>query len=314
MFSSLTKRRTLLVLTGATGLGAGTASARDVLTRPQRAARAGVANFVQGQVSVEDAQGIRALSAGTVVLQGQTLRTGADSEVHLVFDDGGYLALRPDSALQITTAHIAATPDDTLAMRLLAGALRSVTGWIGKFDRGNYQLSTSVTTVGIRGTDHELAIIATEQAAPGEIAGIHNWVHSGGTTLRSAGGAIDVDPGHAAWAAHDGSAPRPHVGGMPRFLQRRRTRAEGRVERHAQRIVEQIEARMRKRGMLRPGESLEELRQRHALRKGRRAGDGAFEPEAKYAEPRDLVPREPEPKVLPGKDPLESHPAARSKK
>ena len=150
--------------------------------------------------------------------------------------------------------------------------MRSVTGWIGKFDKNNYQLSTPTATVGIRGTDHELAIIPAGVEHDGEIPGIHNWVHEGGTTLRSAGGAIDIEPGHAAWAPHTGEAPRAH-GLIPRFLQQRRTRHEERIEAHARRIGEIIEMRMKRRGMLKEGERLADAQRRHRDWKGSENGE-----------------------------------------
>ncbi len=248
--------------------------------------RAGTANFVTGDASLQDADGKRALTTGTVVREGQTLETGADAEVHVVFDDGGYLALRPSSRLKIDQVHIAGAFTDSLAMQLLSGAMRSITGWVGKFDHGSYQLRAGTATVGIRGTDHEVALIADGEARNGEMAGVHNWVNEGGTTLKNAGGQVDIEPGHAAWAAHNGQAPRFHEGGIPAFLQRRRTRFESRVERHAQHIREHIESRMKKRGMLKDGERLEDAQRRHlALREnapaheriGERAGERAEE-------------------------------------
>jgi hypothetical protein len=124
------------------------------------------------------------------------------------------------------------------------------------------QLSTTITSVGIRGTDHELAIIEAGQERNCEIAGIHNWVHEGGTTLKSAGGEINIDPGHAAWAPHSGGAPMAHEG-VPNYLQQRRIRHEARIEAHARRVTEHIETRMKKRGMLRDGEKLEDAQRRH---------------------------------------------------
>lgn len=235
-------------------------------TKPNTA-RAGVASFVSGDASVADGTALaQPLTSGTVVKQGQAIETGANGEVQIVFDDGGLLALRPSSRIQIDHAQISGAFNDSLTMTLLRGAMRSITGWIGKFDRNSYQLRTATATVGIRGTDHELAIIADGEEKKGEVAGVHNWVHEGGTTLTNANGHTDVEPGHAAWAPHNGQAPRLHQG-IPAFLQRRKSAHEGRINAHAQRIAQHIEQRMRSRGMIKPGETLHEAVQRHrALR------------------------------------------------
>lgn len=257
-------RRQLFLMAGFAGLSLRAGPVLSQTSALRR--RAGTVNFVEGDVRLSDEAGSRALAGGTVVREGQTLETSVRSEVHVVFDDGGFLAVRPSSRVQIEQVKIAGSFDDSLSLRLFSGALRSITGWIGKFDKKNYQLSTTVATVGIRGTDHELAIIAAGQERRGEIPGIHNWVHEGGTTLKSPGGEINIEPGHAAWAPHTGEAPKAHQA-IPRYLQQRRTRHEARIEAHAKRITEHIEMRMKKRGMLKNGEKLEDAQRRHLATK-----------------------------------------------
>lgn len=224
--------------------------------------RAGVVDFVDGSANLSDGSGSRTLRKGTVITAGQTIETGKDSEAHVVFDDGGYLAVRPFSTIRIENVKMVGGLDDTLSMTLIRGALRSITGWVGKFDKRSYQLTAGTATIGIRGTDHEVALIAVGEEGADGVAGIHSWVNEGGTSLRNAGGAVDVEPGQAAVAPHDGKAPRSQ-GATPEFLQRRRTRFEGRAQAHASKIRELIETRLRKRGLLKKGERLEDLQARH---------------------------------------------------
>jgi hypothetical protein len=257
-------RRSMLALTGFASMGLNSSIAFAQASKITR--RAGVARFVVGDASISDASGKRTLIIGEVLREGHVIETGPASEAHIVFDDGGYLALRPNSRLQIDKVKIAGDFSDNLAMTLFAGAMRSITGWVGKFDRKNYQLSAVTATVGIRGTDHEVAIIADGEERKGEVSGVHNWVNEGGTTLKNAGGTIDVDASHAAWAGLKGQAPQAHIG-IPGYLKQRRTKHEGRVDRHALHITEHIEARMQKRGLLKPGEKLEDAQQRHRSEK-----------------------------------------------
>ncbi len=261
-------RRSLVIAIGSAAGGASLLVPSLALAQASAAkppgARAGVVNFVIGEATIADGDAPgKALTNGTVVSQGQTIETGATGEVHVVFDDGGLLALRPSSRIQIDKAQISGAFSDTLSMNLLRGALRSITGWIGKFDRNSYQLRPATATVGIRGTDHEVAIIAAGEEKAGENAGIHNWVHEGGTTLTTAGGHTDVEPNHAAWAGHNGQAPQAHQG-IPAFLAKRATAHERRINTHAQHINEHIERRMQKRGMIKRGETLKDAQQRHA--------------------------------------------------
>lgn len=253
------QRRDLVITMGSAGMAAsGLAFAQN----NRKSTRAGVANFVNGDVSVADSNGSQSLISGMVVMQGHVIETGANGEAHIVFDDGGLMALRPSSSVQIEHVQIVGAFSDALTLTLLRGALRSITGWIGKFDRNRYQLKTATATVGIRGTDHELAIIADGEEKRGEIPGVHNWVHEGGTTLKNAGGSTDVEPGHAAWASHNGQAPQAHTG-IPAYLRRRKSAHEGRINAHAQHITEHIERRMQRRGMIKPGEGLQDAQQRH---------------------------------------------------
>lgn len=226
--------------------------------------RAGVVDFVSGNAQLVEAGGSHALTDGTVVYAGQTIETGREAEAHLVFDDGGFLAVRPQSRLSIDQVKMTGGFDDSLTMTLLRGALRSVTGWVGKFDRRSYQLNVGTATVGIRGTDHEVLLIPEGEAGPGEIPGIHNWVNEGGTTLHNAGGSLDVEAGHAAWAGHDGRLARAHVG-IPQFLHRWRLVHEERANRHAAGIRDHIEMRLRLKGMLQGNEHLEDAQRRHQL-------------------------------------------------
>lgn len=255
-----TTRRSMLAFTGFASMGLNSSIAFAQASKITR--RAGVARFVVGDASISDASGKRTLIIGEVVRERHLIETGPASEAHIVFDDGGYLALRPNSRIQIDQAKMAGDFSDSLTMTLFAGAMRSITGWIGKFDRNSYHLSAVTATIGIRGTDHEVAIIADGEELQGEIAGVHNWVHEGGTTLKNAGGTIDVDASHAAWAGLKGQAPQAHIG-IPGYLKQRRTKHEGRVDRHALHITEHIEARMQKRGLLKPGEKLEDAQRRH---------------------------------------------------
>lgn len=223
--------------------------------------RAGAVDFVDGTAQLTDANGSRAVRKGTVVFAGQAIETGKDTEVHVIFDDGGYLAVRPFSTIRIENVKMVGGLDDTLSMTLIRGALRSITGWVGKFDKRSYQLTAGTATIGIRGTDHEVALIAAGEEGPDGVAGIHSWVNEGGTTLRNAAGSVDVEPGHAALASHDGKAPQSQ-GTTPEFLQRRHTKFESRAQAHAAKIREHIETRLRKRGVLKKGERLEDLQVR----------------------------------------------------
>jgi hypothetical protein len=236
--------------------------------------RAGVVDFVNGSAQVVELDSRRTLAQGSVLYAGQTIETVADSEVHVVMDDGGFLAVRPQTRLHIAEVKMLGHADDVLALTLLKGALRSITGWVGKLDASRYRVRASTATIGIRGTDHEVSLIIESDAQAGEEAGVYNWVNEGGTTLQNSAGEVAVEAGHSAWINQTNtqtniqaeSQPQALPGISPR-LRRWQTRHEIRVARHAERIRQHIETRMRKRGMLRGNERLEDAIERHAQRR-----------------------------------------------
>lgn len=226
--------------------------------------RAGQVDFVRGPSFVLDGSARQALRKGASVGTGQTLETGEDAEIHVLWDDGGYLAVRPQSRVRIDAARMDGGVDDSLWMTLLSGALRSITGWVGKFDKRSYSLSAGTTTIGIRGTDHEVALLDSDDAEQGLSAGVHHWVNEGATTMHTEAGNLDVERGNAAWARNDGSLPRAHPPGLvQRLLRRWKLRHEAQVDAHSQTIRQHIERRLRLKKLLARGETLEQAQQRH---------------------------------------------------
>ena len=117
---------------------------------------AGYVSNLSGPLFAVKADGTRrVLSMQSLVFPGDTLITEAKTYARLRFTDNGEVTLRPESQFRVETYHydVAAPDKDNLAYRLLKGALRTVTGLIGK--RGSvdaYQLNTATATIGVRGT------------------------------------------------------------------------------------------------------------------------------------------------------------------
>ena len=95
--------------------------------------RAGVVDIATGAVTVKSSDGTSfPLTVGAFLQEGDTDETGAKSKMHLKFEDGGYLALRSNSSVRIDGHDAKGETVDLASFALLRGALRSVTGWIGK--------------------------------------------------------------------------------------------------------------------------------------------------------------------------------------
>lgn len=170
---------------------------------------AGIIELAEGDARIVDAdKKSRPALKGEAIREGDSIVTGRDGEVHLAMEDSGFLGVRPDTRMRITKYQARGEATDTSVIGLLKGALRSVTGWIGKYNAGNYQIRTPTATIGVRGTDHETLVIPQGQG-DGD-AGTYDKVNIGGTTLQTRHGTVDVDPGRAGFVPH-GAGQRPRL-------------------------------------------------------------------------------------------------------
>ena len=179
----------------------------SLLLAPAQAAEvAARVQFVFGQVGATDAGGERRLlRRGDEVYTGDTLQSAAASTAQLVFRDNSRMAVRANTIVRIESYHYDA--DDRVGsnslIALLKGAVRSITGLIGKHNRRNVALVTPVATIGIRGTDYEVVHVPEASAGGGlrGLAGTYNKVYSGATLLQSARGALPLDTGQVGFVA-----------------------------------------------------------------------------------------------------------------
>lgn len=138
-----------------------------------------------------------AISVGQKIYEKQTITTAPDSEVHLETVDGGIIAIRPNTAFRVDEYKADGSPDDKVFMSLLKGAIRSITGWIGKYNAPGYRITTPTATIGIRGTDHETTVI---DEGNGDEPGTYDMVNEGVTVLKTQYGEREVTPEMFAFA------------------------------------------------------------------------------------------------------------------
>ncbi|MBX3677389.1 MAG: FecR domain-containing protein [Rhodocyclaceae bacterium] len=171
---------------------------------------AGKVELVEGDVKVYDkAKKPRHVVVGDSILEGEGIVTGRDGELHIDMEDGGLIAVRPNTRMSIVAYRAEGDDQDKGIFSLLQGTFRSVTGWIGKFNPRSYQVRTPTATIGVRGTDHEPLVIP-EGSREGE-PGSYDKVNVGGTFIQTRHGSIDVKPNQAGFAPWRG---RP----VPRLL------------------------------------------------------------------------------------------------
>jgi hypothetical protein len=185
------------------------------------AAPIGAVSRVSGDV-VLDRTGAppQSIKADDPVNVGDRLTTAKGAEVLIRFKDQSVLTLRPDSSVTLTQFKFEETGGDAFFAKLLKGALRSVSGLIGKSHPQNVKFATQTATIGIRGTDFEVVILPED--AGDARAGTYDYVHEGVTSLELANPAegpksIDVKPEETGLAL---AYPRPGESALQILKQR----------------------------------------------------------------------------------------------
>lgn len=162
---------------------------------------AGIVERMQGNAQVINSSGQKSLSVKAEVFQGDQITTGNDSEMLIRMTDGAVLALRPNTNMTVTEYHFdnKDSSRDNMFVRLLKGGFRTVTGAIGKKNPQKVKFNTPTATIGIRGTDFEVAVV--EDSKKGAEAGTYNKVFQGATYLENnQGKQVEVGPNQAAFS------------------------------------------------------------------------------------------------------------------
>lgn len=142
---------------------------------------------------------VRAMTTGAAVqvppnariAEGTTVTTGPGSRATIRLDDGHAVVLPENSEFKLEAFQFnRATPaSNNIAIRLLKGALRSVSGLVGGTNPGGFALRTATATVGIRGTDFNVGL--DEESAPQPSTKVSSTGDgAGGDVEYSDGGAI----------------------------------------------------------------------------------------------------------------------------
>jgi hypothetical protein len=174
-----------------------------------------------GAVTVVGADGkSRNAAVGDKIGQGESVTTGASSDALLKASDSTVVILRPNTRFQFTKVSYEDGPNDSIILKLFKGTARMATGLIGKANKSRFTLQTTTATIGIRGTDFEVAIIP-EGSEEGR-AGVYDFVHDGGTNIKLANGPdLDVNEDQTGFAPDKpapGEAPLQLLDSRPAFF------------------------------------------------------------------------------------------------
>lgn len=105
---------------------------------------------MRGKAVAVDTEGrTRNVVQGAPVYEGESVRTSPDSHAVVAFRDHSKVTVQAETDVKVEVYR--EVPGE-FAMRLVRGAVRAITGLIGKRDPNAVRLRTAVATIGVRGT------------------------------------------------------------------------------------------------------------------------------------------------------------------
>lgn len=164
------------------------------------AAQAGRVDFTTGEPVLVGSDGReRPVHKGDQIGVGDRILTRA-GRAQVAFADGGYVSLQPNTEFGVEEYSFNGRNDgsEKSVFSLLKGALRTVTGIIGRRNRDAYTMRTPTATIGIRGTGGLMEVNDTGTLVRGT---------SGTWFLRTQGGSIDIPAGSSGFAGQNTSQP-----------------------------------------------------------------------------------------------------------
>jgi len=174
-------------------------------------AGAAVVTAASGPVQVQTGTApARPLRQGDELNQGDTVITGANASVVIKFDDGQVAALTQNSRMAVTAyQYNPATESGSSLLSLVSGGMRFVSGLIGKRSPDRVALRAATATIGIRGSDANVA------TANGEVV---LSVNDGTFTFNMNGQTVVIPAGQAIHSRSDGTFSRGAIGQLARAL------------------------------------------------------------------------------------------------
>lgn len=176
------------------------------LNNLQAAEVAGIVERLQGDAQIISNSGSKSASVKSELFEGDKVTTSANSEILMRMTDGSVFSMRPNSNMEITHYHFEVkdtkSADSNIFIKLIKGGFRTVTGAIGKRNPLKVKINTPTATIGVRGTDFELAVL-DENSADAK-AGTYDKVFEGKTYMEnSQGKQVDVAANQVAFSPVD---------------------------------------------------------------------------------------------------------------
>jgi hypothetical protein len=215
---------------------------------------AGTIELADGNILIEAKDGRTRLPVvGENVYEGDSITTFANSEAHLHMADGAQFIVREDSKITLFEYVADGGSEDRSLVDLAKGAMRSITGWIGQFNRTKYRIRTPLVTIGVRGTDHEPTHLLPGD--PRGEPGSYDKVNEGSAFMETKQGIVEVPKNRVVFHSASGRAQPRLLSAVPAFFkpgrheQRFLARAQEVRKTMPQRRLERREIVQRQRGV-----------------------------------------------------------------
>ena len=145
-------------------------------------------------------------AVGSVLRESDTLVVEPDGEALVRFRDGANMVLRSDSQVTFDQlVQVGAQKKRKKTLKILKGGMRYVSGKAARQSTAFFLTQTA--TIGIRGTDIEIAV--AEDSLAGNPSGTYLKVNTGQAVLVGQDGTqVDVDPGQVAFGSEPELTPR----------------------------------------------------------------------------------------------------------
>jgi hypothetical protein len=163
------------------------------------AANAARVDFATGDVKALAPDGrSRPLAKGAELASGEMIDTGS-GRAQVRFTDGAQVSLAPQTQFRIDEYRFAGKADGSEKgfFSLLRGAMRTITGLVGRSNRDNYKVNTTVATIGIRGTEYSVTYGNSINVTTGE----------GTVEVCNAAGCLIVNSGETAYVPDSNTRP-----------------------------------------------------------------------------------------------------------
>lgn len=163
------------------------------------AAGAARVDFAHGEVKVLAPDGrSRPIAKGAEIASGETIDTGS-GRAQVRFTDGAQVSLAPQTQFRIDDYRFEGKADgsEKSFFSLVKGAMRTITGLVGRSNRENYRITTTVATIGIRGTEFSVTYGNSINVTTGE----------GSNEVCNAAGCLILNSGETAYVADANTHP-----------------------------------------------------------------------------------------------------------